>query len=331
MTDDPKFCANCGFNLSKAVEAKVAETLSSGAPIAECKPSLPQMSVPPIVPSPSPSVPILASETIAASSKPRRKWGWGAWVLFGWLYTSYSRMTGYSFGDTVNEKSGPGWPALLGVVVAMPVYLLLRNRSILVTKITNQFWRSFVSGCVAFLAATFVLTGTVWLVTSVAGKNLERDLQPLSVSIKTNNAKLIAEAKTFMQQYVHSPTDRDATGKNLTLIQEYLPALLADFKASVESLRMAESSIEKTCTITPALKGKYSRLGKFYHDFAINTEQRGLAYENWLINLKNYNISISRADGNADAYRDAAEKALTQVESKERELVSLVQQVSGQK
>jgi hypothetical protein len=165
----------------------------------------------------------------------------------------------------------------------------------------------------------------------MAGKSLERDLQPLSVRLKTSNAEIVGELKAFTQQYVHPPTNTNETRKNLALIQELLPSLQAHFGANVNIMRTAEASINNTCKITPMLRGKYSNLGGFYHDLATITEERKQAYVGWLISLRNENQAIDRADGSANANWEAAEKAFAQVESKEREFASLVRQALGQK
>lgn len=81
----------------------------------------------PVVPPPLPT---------SSVSKPRRKWGWGAWVLLGYVFISFSRIKGFGLGNVENDNTG--WAPLMGVAVAMPVYYFFRNSNLLRTKSTKQ-------------------------------------------------------------------------------------------------------------------------------------------------------------------------------------------------
>jgi len=324
VTEGAKFCANCGFDFSEAVEPRTVKTLESYPSKAKSQP------VSPLIPQSNsnpasltdPSVP--ESKPVPLTAKPKRKWGW--YILFGYIFTTTSReYEGYGYGETA------GLFAILGVAVGLPMYFLLRNRSILVSKITHPTSRSFVSGIVASFAAGLVVAGTAHFVVPTAERDLDQKLESFAMSIKANNGEFVALVKSFTQQYIQGPTTKDDIQKNVSLIQGVLPSFQSRLAADSELLRKSEASIKNTCSACPKLERKYSAPTRFFRDASVKTDQRAQAYNSWLTNLLNYNLAVDRADGSAATYSNATESALAQVELRERELALLSQQDFGQK
>jgi hypothetical protein len=326
VTEGAKFCANCGFGLSELAQLKTVKSLDGDPPKAKSQPV-----PPPITPADSnptaftvPSAP--ASKPAPLAPKPQRKWGWGWYVLFGFIFTTTNReYEGYGYSERAGQF------ALLGVAVGLPVYFLLRSRSILVSKITRPISRSLVSGIIAYFIAGFVVAGAAHFVVPTAERDLDQELESFAVSVKANEAELIAAMKTFTERYIHEPTTKDEIQKNVLLIREFLPSFQSRLAAGSELLSKSEASIKNTCDACPKLEQKYSAPAKFFHDASVKTEQRAQAYSDWLTSLLNYNLALDRADGSAAAYSNAAESALAQVELRERELAMLSQQAFGQK
>lgn len=324
LATDAKFCANCGFELARAIEPELEEPKSEVTIIeSEIKAPLP---VPQSESDPAVSSLAAESKPVSIPAKPERKWGWGWYILSGYVFTGTNRVyEGYGYGEFA------GYFAMLGAIVSLPVYFLLRNRSILTTKISHQAGRSFLSGVIAAFIAGFVVAGVAHVVPPIVGKHLHKEFRSVGDAIKVNNVEIIAAATTFGQRYIQSPVAGEEAQRNVSFIEEFLLSLRTRFTIVVESLRKAEASTDKVCKLGPKFEKRYSPLRKMLQDSSVKLEQWQQAYEDWLTSLRNYNLAVVRADQNADAYLQTAQTAFAQVESKEQEVASLLKEFSEQK
>ena len=238
--------------------------------------------------------------------KQEKKWGWGWYILAGFIFTSINK-----YYKNLNELTFV--LEIIGIAIALSLYFYFRNK--ILKEISNIRLRSFLAGIISYILSAI----TVALVANFITPNINSTITN-SISIHTDELKSIIQSyrkedDTIWKDFIDEPKTNSELEQNIDVIDKSLlfyknndTLVIKTLSAIKNNIVNAENNYSTQMANYPINSSVLLSLINQYKIFSEKTNSK-------LVWQKNYYASIINNSGNSNEIWDNYVNAENEMEN----------------
>lgn len=254
--------------------------------------------------------------------RPKRKYGWGWYLLLGFLYIGINNT--YKNNEDVKNIG-----TLISVLVALPVYFLFRNKYF--KNIKNDNSRSFVAGIIAYILAVVTVIFISQFITPHVKSDLLKKINEENDKIKSYSQSFNNKYQILIKDLIKNPTSKKDIQNNIPITEKLIILFQNKDSIVINTFQNIQSAIDSSCKILPSLKNELGYSISDYSKIISKAKELSKANNNMLNSLLKYYKAALNEDKYANVLWQSYESNQSQVETIQKDYVALYQNLFGVK